>query len=328
MAPELLTTMEAEELRELGQWIRNWQQAKGWSDVQLCKRFAELGSTKTFKKILDNQLEELDLERQLNNYRTAKALMEGDIDDRDEGQLEKDLYATVVLNRVYLETKREKGLARCIFLIGPTGSGKTSAQDYLREKHGPAILSIRAVVAWNDKPMAMMAALLKRLGVDNPPIVQSDRFNLCVEKLCVTRRSVFIEDSHHLGPRCLALVIALIDETPGEFLLAAVDTLWARIQTRAYQEVQQLSQNRLAEKITLGRETRFADVQKLLERRITWAAEIDLKPLAMTIADKANAYGRLAFVREAIKRVNDKSEKKPVTPELFAAAITEEIASR
>lgn len=330
MAPELLTTMEADELRELGAKIREWQQAKALSDTELCRKFAELGSTKTYKKILDNQLEELDLERQLGNYRTVWALIEaGDGDEREEGDIEKDLFATVKLNRVYLETRREKGLARCIFLLGPSGSGKTSAQDYLRQKHDTRIISIRATVAWSDSPMAMMAAILARLGIDNPPTVQSERFNKVVEKLQVTRRALFIEDSHHLGPRCLALVIALIDETPGEFLLAAVDSLWSRIQTRAYQEIQQLSLNRLAEKISLGRETRKSDVEKLLDRRITWESGPDgIKSVLTILTEKADSYGRLAFVREVIKRANEKAEGKPMTPELFIAAITEEIASR
>lgn len=329
MAPELLISIEADELRSLGARIREWQTAKNISDAELCRKFGELGSTKTYKKILDNQLEELDLEKQLNNYRTAWALMESDsIAEREEDDIERDLYATVVLNRVFLETRREKGLARCIFLIGPSGSGKTSAQDYLRGVHGPRILSIRAVVAWSDSPMAMMAAILTRLGVKNAAQIQGERFNQTVEKLKETRRAVFIEDAHHLGPRCLALIISLIDETPGEFLLAAVDSLWAKIQTRAYQEIEQLRVNRLAEKITLGREVRDKDVEKLITRRLQWADDREWKKVLPLLVEKANTYGRLAFVREVIKRADDKADTQAVTAEIFAAAITEEIASR
>lgn len=331
MAPQLLTSMEADELRELGQKIREWQTVKGLSDAELCRKFGELGSDKTYKKVRDGELLEMDLEKQLNNYRTAWALMENDsIQEREEDEIEKDLYATVVLNRVFLETRREKGLARAIFLIGPSGSGKTSAQDYLRDTYGPRIISIRAVVAWSDSPMAMMAAILARLGVNNPPMNQAERFNKTTEKLKETRRAVFIEDSHHLGPRCLALVIALIDETPGEFLIAAVDSLWAKLQTRAYQELEQLRINRLAEKILLGREVREKDVQKLLERRVQWDgdAKAAIKRVLPLLVEKANTHGRLAFVREAIKRANDKASKAPVTAELFAEAIAQEVASR
>ena len=65
MAPELLTTMEAEELRELGQKIREWQVAKGLTDAELIRKFGELGSDKTYKKVRDGELEELNLETQL-----------------------------------------------------------------------------------------------------------------------------------------------------------------------------------------------------------------------------------------------------------------------
>jgi hypothetical protein len=331
MAPELLITMEAGELRSLGQKIREWQLAKGISDAELCRQFGELGSTKTYKKILDDQLAELDLEKQLNNYRTAWALMESDVmTEREEGELEKDIYATIKLTKAFLETRREKGLARCIFLIGPSGSGKTSAQDSLRLAHGPRIISVRAVVAWNDKPMAMMAAVLKRLGVSAPNTVQSERFTELVDKLKETRRALFIEDAHHLGPKCLALVISLIDETPGEFLLAAVDSLWARIQTKAYQEIEQLRLNRLADKITLGREVREKDVEKLLQRRVRWEGDAvaAIKRVITILCEKANNFGRLAFVREVIKRANEQAEKAAVTPELFIAAISDEITSR
>ncbi len=331
MAPELLTTMEANELRELGSKIRDWQTTHELSDAELCRRFGELGHTKTFKKIIDNQLEELDLERQLNNYRTAWALMESDGgEEREDGETYADLYATIVLNRVFAETRREKGLARCIFLIGPSSTGKTEAQKYLRDKHGPRIISVRATVAWSDSPMSFMAAILERLGVKNPPGIQSERFTKVVEKLNETRRAVFIEDAHHLGPRCLALIISLIDETPGEFLISAVDRLWTKIQSRAYQEIEQLRLNRLAEKIVLGDEVRERDVQKLLERRVNWEGEAApaIRKVLPLLLEKAKHNGRLALVRETIKRVNDKCGADPVSPEVFVRTLDEEVKSR
>lgn len=329
MAPELFHTMEANELLELGQKIRDWQLIKKLSDNELCKKFGELGSTKTFKKILDNQLEEVDLERQLNNYRTAWALMEGnDLDELDDGEIEIDIWAVVKLHGVFQETRKEKGLARAIFLIGPSGSGKTCAQDFLRAKHGPRIISIRAVVAWNDSPMAMMAAILDRLGVKNPPTNQAERFVKTVEKLNETRRAVFIEDSHHLGPRCLALVISLIDETPGEFLISAVDSLWMKLQSRAYQEIEQLRINRIAEKITLGREVKQKDVEKLIVRRLTWDNEKTPSKILPELIAKANSYGRLAFVREVIKRAAIKANGEAMSEDMFKASMSEEVLSR
>ena len=144
------------------------------------------------------------------------------------------------------------------------------------------------------------------------------------------RLQKFVEDSHHLGPRCLGLIISLIDESPGEWLLSAVDSLWTRMQTKAYQEVEQLRVNRLAEKITLGPAVRERDVERLLERRVKWAASstVAVKAVLPLLVEKANLHGRLAFVREVVKRASDKAGGEAVTAEDFADAIESEIAGR
>src|SRR3954452_4788892 len=100
MAPELLNTADAAELREIAQRIRDWQMAKTISDAALVKKYTGLGSTKTFKRILDDDLKELDLEKQLTNYRTVWALIEslGD-DEGDDEELYSDLTPVVHLSR-------------------------------------------------------------------------------------------------------------------------------------------------------------------------------------------------------------------------------------
>lgn len=78
-------------------------------------------------------------------------------------------------------------------------------------------------------------------------------------------------------------------------------------------------------------------MEKLLERRIEWAEGVWKEaickdkapgPLLLLLCDKANNYGRLAFVRETIKRAGEAAEKEPVTAEAFAAAIAQEVESR
>lgn len=333
MAPELLASMEADELRQLAAQVREYQLAKGLSDNALVKKFAGLGSTKTFKRILDNDLAELDLERQLGNYRAVWAFIESVGDqERPEEKRYDDLFATIQLRRVFTETTREMGLARAIFLLGPTGAGKTEAQRWLIDRYGARILPIRASVAWNDSPNAMLAAILSALGVKEHPAAQHERLVKVTDKLGETRRCLDIEDAHHLGPRCLNLVVTLIDETPGEVILAAIDTLWARLETKNYEECRQLTGNRMAERINLGRDVREADARKLLQRGLTWVdadpKKGDAERALVPLLAKANSYGRLAFVRETIKRAKEKAGTDPVSFEAFLDAITEEIQSR
>jgi hypothetical protein len=326
MAPELLNSADCSELRELAQRVRDWQQAKQISDAALVKKYTGLGSTKTYKRILDNHLKELDLEKQLTNYRTVWALIEslGDDDGADE-ELYSDISPTVHLSRVVLETMRERGIARFILVLGDTGTGKSSARRVLLEKYGQRLGWIEASVAWNDSPMAMLGAVLKMLGVKDAPYNQVERLSKVEELLNESRVGIFIEEAHHMGPRCLNLTKTLINRTPGEFCALAKETLWTKLERAAYEEAKQLTKNRLAERISFNA-VNSRDVEKMLSRRINWENG-DMKSAVKLVMDRVK-FGNLALVRETITRVNEMAEGEPVTIDLFTTAITEEVKSR
>lgn len=325
MAPELLNSADAAELREIAQRVRDWQQAKQLSDSALVKKYTGLGSTKTFKRILDGDLKELDLEKQLTNYRTVEALIDslGD-DEGTEEELYADLTPAIALSRIILETLRERGIARFILMLGDTGSGKTCALRLMQQKYGQRILVIEATVAWNDSPMALLGAILDAFGEKNPPYNLVERFNKVVGRLKESRVCLAIDEGHHMGPRCLNLLKTLINQTPGEVAVFAKETLWKKLELAAYEEVKQLTKNRLAERVQLGCKTR--DIEKLLERRVNWVNG-DMKSAVRLASDRVSL-GNLAFVREVIKRVNEMAEGEPVSIEMFSSAITEEVKSR
>ena len=326
MAPEMFKSEDTAELREIAQRVRDWQQAKELSDSALCKKYTGLGSTKTFKRILDNDLKELDLEKQLTNYRTVWALIESLGDD--EGAREElylDLTPAVHFSRVLLETMRESGIARFILMLGDTGSGKSSALRLMLEKYGQRLLSIEASVAWNDSPMALLGAVLAAFGDKTPPYNLVERFNKVVARLKPSRTCLFIDEGHHMGPRCLNLIKTLINQTPGEFVVSAKETLWKKLELAAYEEVKQLTKNRLAERIYLkGAKPR--DIEKMIERRVN-GLNGELGAAVKMIIDRVK-YGNLAFAREVIKRVNEMAEGEPVTLEMFTSAVTAEVKSR
>jgi hypothetical protein len=326
MAPELLSSVDAAELREIAQRVREWQQAKQLSDAALCKKYTGLGSTKTFKRILDNDLKELDLEKQITNYRTVWALIEslGD-DDRAGEELYLDLTPVVHFSRVLLETMRESGIARFILMLGDTGSGKTSALRLMLEKYGQRLLSIEASVAWNDSPMALLGAVLAAFGDKNPPYNLVERLNKVLERLRQSRICIFIDEGHHLGPRSLNLIKTLINQTPGEFAVFAKETLWKKLELAAYEEVKQLTKNRLAERIYL-KPAKPRDIEKMIERRVD-GLNGSMTAAVKMIVDRVK-YGNLAFAREVIKRVNEAADGEKVTLEMFSAAVTDEVTSR
>jgi hypothetical protein len=332
MAPELLNTEEARELRGLAEKVRDYQESKKLSDSALLRKFAGLGSTKTFTRILANDLGELDLERQLNNYRAVWALIESIGDDHaaDE-ELYDDLRPYLDLKRAVFETMRETGPNRLIILEGDTGQGKSTCRRLLINKYGQRLLWIEANVAWGDRDMAMTGAILRALGLKELPSGRVDRLDKVVERLSETRRCLIVDEAHHMGVQTLNCLKTLINQTPGEFVLLAYPSLWARLETNAYHEARQLIGNRLAERIRLGSPSE-SDLRKFVTRRCPGAADAlngKLTGVLGRLADKARNRGNLAFVRDVCTRVNTMCEGTTGPSEdTFTAAMEAEVASR
>jgi AAA domain len=338
MAPELFTTMEANELVELARKVRAWQLARkpALSDAALCKKYTDLGSTKTFKRILDGDLAELSLETQLTNYRKVWNLLCITLDD--DGQAEEinaDLYAAACLREAFAETIRETGKGRVIFLLGPPDSGKTKACKGLLEKYGSRCCYIEASEVWGDSPSAFLSELLAALGCAEVPLLAVARLAKAVELLKESRRAVIIDEGHHLGPRCLNTLKSLVNQTPGEFIVAAIDTLWRRLETKAYEEATQLIGGRMGEKIALGKEVLWSDAARLLDARFAWTLLAECrtkdspgKRFTDQLCAAAMSHGRLAFVVECCRRAERMAGGEPMTRELFTQAMHAEVKSR
>ena len=308
--------------------ISEYQQLKKLSDNALVRKFAGLGSTKTYKRILNADIAELNLEKQLANYRGVLALIEnlgGDKEDPEE--LYEDLYSVRELHRVFMDTMSTTTIARLIILQGPTSSGKSKAVELLMRSQGERVVRTEASEAWADSPMSMLRAILQALGRTDYPGRQIERLEMVIELLNKRRRCLILEEAEHMGPRTLNLLKTLINNTPGEFVLVCVDILWRKLEKDAYEEARQLTKNRLAERIQLGAEVRPADVEKILSRRVVWAEGVLPRAVRMVLA-KANDSGLLAFVRDVCTRANDMADDEPVTADMFAQAVNEEVKSR
>lgn len=325
MAPELLTGMEAAELKSLAQRVREFQEVKKLSDSGMLRKFAALGSTTTYKKILNGQIEELDLERWLTNYRAVVALIEATKDDDAEEKYFTDMVGPLELKRVFLETSVVTTVARFILVQGDTGIGKSACKKVLIDQFGMRFFNVEGSVAFGDRPNALLGAILTSLGVKDLPISEDTRMLKAIEKLSEGRRGMLLDEGHHLGPKCLNAIKTIINQTPGEVILFTLPTLWNRLERSAYEECRQLTGNRLAERIRLI--LRATDVERVLEGRL----RIPRSEMERSVAEcmkYAPTMGNHGFVREVCKRALDQSEGEPVSFEILNNAITAERESR
>lgn len=327
MAPNLLASRDAAELRELGQNIRGWQTERGLSDTAMVKRFGGLGSTKTYTRVFNGDLAELDLDRQLNNYRAVWALIEG-VDGAEEcgEELYDDLSPVVQLKRAVFDVFRQTGNARFVLMEGDTGLGKSKARHLLIEKYGQRLLWVEATEVWNDSPGAFLAAVMSALGIREVPQMAVDRLNRVLDRLKESRTCLIVDELHHAGPRILNTLKTILNQSPGEVVGLAMPTLWRRIEREAYEEVRQLTGNRLAERIKLS--LRESDVAKIITRRVP-GAEDTVKEATRMLMDRAPRYGNLAFIAAVCARVAELSEGNAGPDmEAWGAAISQVMAKR
>lgn len=327
MAPELFNTLEAEELVSLGQKIRDYQSAKKLSGNALLRKFGGLGSDKTFRRVCEGDLAELDLERQLANYRAVWALIEG---IGDQATTDEDLYddfsGVLQVKRVLLRTMRETGNARFILVEGDTATGKSAVRKLLLNQYGQRLFPVEATEVWNDNPNAYLKAILLALGVKEIPLLAPDRLDRIVERLNETRRTLILDEAHHLGVRCLNTTKTLINKTPGEFLFLAYPSLWRRLERDNYDECRQLRGNRLAERIVLR--VTEKDLVKMIERRIP-NNQADITLIVRMFQDRTERFGNYAFARAVIHRVLELSEgTSGPDKDCWSTAMTQEAQAR
>ena len=330
MAPELLNSQDAEELVQLAHQIQQYQDRKKWSDSEMIRKFPGLGSTKTYKRLLKRDLDEVDLENQLSKYRAVHTLIEnlGDAEELRE-MLYDDLTPVLRLRNAFVDVMTQTGDARFLLVLGDSGAGKTSSRRLLIEKYGQRILWTEATAAVGDSPMAFLGEILRACGEKNPPHSTVVRLRKVIEHLQASRVCLIVDEGHHLGPTCLDTIKTLVNNTPGEFVVMAMYKLWKDLEREAYETVKQLTGNRLAERIQLHLVP--SDVHKMITRRLTWSEEesaAGIEKAAHMLCEQAPRFGNLAFVREVCKQANQMADGEPVDLKLFSAALAAKGATR
>lgn len=315
------------ELKVIAHNIQQWQEAKKLSDSSLRKRFPDIGSDRTYHRILSGDFDELDVEVQLAKYRAVWTLIE--TIGEDVGVAEDfydDLSPVVQLRRALLETFHETGNARFILVQGDTGSGKTSAAKALITKYGQRILFVELSVVLNDKPNAFLALIIQALGHKAFPPLPMQRMDVVVRALNQGRRCLIIDELHHAGPNILNTIKALVNMTIGEIVGLTMPTLWSRLERGNYEECRQLIGNRLAERIKLAPVTK-SDMTKFVNRRLPGLNGETAKAIAI-LEQYAPNKGNMAFVRDTCKRAREMFDGEKITLEDFARAVTAELESR
>lgn len=309
MSTNTTLTPAAIELRTLAQDIIEWADANDLTQAALLKQHGALGDKDILKSALAGKCDDVD--KWLTNYRAvANVIAPGDEGEADP--LYETLSTTKAVRGQFTRLKMSRTLAKLVIVEGDTGMGKTSAGRIITKKMldlNPvaSIHTIEASAAWGDRPNAMISTMLKALGMPDTSRSQAARMDKLIDA-ANERPVVFIFDEvHDVGVRCLRTLKTLLSLTTMKVVLLTHPRLFRDLERENWDDVGQLTGNRLVARVNLGK-IQEADVEIILLNRLP-DLDGDTKTAAQALARAASGNGNFAFVREVLVRVQRQQAK-------------------
>jgi DNA transposition AAA+ family ATPase len=327
-----MSTTPENELQTLARDILEWAECNDITKADLIRQHPGLGSDKTLGSIASGKLAELDIDKWLAAYRQVAADLIPEAEE-DSDPLYEDLSTAKRVRAEFTRLKMSRTNAKLLIVEGATGMGKTSAgriiERKMRELNPVAHLyQIEASAGWGDRPNAMFSAILKALGMPDSSRSQAARLEKLIEALQGKSAVIIIDEVHDFGGRCLRAIKTLLNQTPVKIVMLTHPRLFRDLERENWDDVSQLTGNRLLARIALGN-IRAEDVVTILQRRVP-SLNGTTKDAAVKLATAANGNGNFAFVREIIVRLKREEQKTRTAPnaESIDRAIRAELQAR
>lgn len=291
----------AKELVTLARQIEAWRTGRRVSLSRLVRDYPEVGSDRTYNKLLAGDTSQLNVERHLHNYRAAARRIDEARARTGREPLLRELRNAEEVRLAVAELHQVEGHDRLVVIEGGTGTGKSTCLKILGELY-PAHHHVEATVAWRTLTSAlsdMALAVGMESRRDALPRGGAALLNGIISTLGDKRALVLIDEGQHMTPEVLNTLKTLLNKTRAMFVVAAIDTLWRKLQAAAWQEAKQLVFNRMHCRVVLqppGQE----DVAVYVRARTGLElGESELRVLTAAAHDN----GALSFVRRVCNDV-------------------------
>jgi hypothetical protein len=306
------------QLREIAKQIEERREFLSLSKNSLCQKFGQLGSTKTYGRILNpnDELDQLDIGVQLENYQAAWEIFQTHTEDTEEEKVYGDFEFMVDGFTAVREAMQEPGITRLVLITAGPGGGKSAFITHL-QRH-PAtksiIYKVEATEAWRESTNELLGALLLEVGVferqileegedrkkQDPekglPIGPGARLRKLIERLNGRKVILAIDEGHHIGPAGYNILKTLLNQTKAVVVMAAHPDLILRINKSSHAEASQLFVNRLYEHVRIG-PPQVAEVMEFMKRRgVKFASSKEANEVAAKIVSDGPRFGLWKYV--------------------------------
>lgn len=327
-------------LRQLAGQIDQRRVELDLSKNQLCAKYGQLGSTKTFGRILkdDDDLDGMDIEKQVQNYGAALELLAAYAEDPEENKIYADFSFVREAMQSVAEAMQQTDNTRLVLVTSRSGGGKTTFKEALKlnPRFRNNLYDVEATEAWRSKTNGLLGALLEAVLINRAKAdekEESSRASLVksiqgtearliklIERINGSKIILVIDEAHHLGPEGFNLVKTIINQTRAVVILLAHPDLLNRINRNSYAETSQLWQNRLYECIKLPAPV-SGDVMEFLKRRgVKFASEKVVSEASASISKESDTHGLWKFVKRCAQQAR-KNGAGALSSEDFARVI-------
>ncbi|MES2596405.1 MAG: ATP-binding protein [Verrucomicrobiota bacterium] len=324
------TASPASELRQLAGLILEFCDS---SDTDLGEVVTPHGlSAKEIKAATAGKYDDDAAASMLEAVKAAAASINGQGSEPDP--LYEDMSTTKAVRAAYTRLRLSGTKAKLVIIEGQTGMGKTSSGEIIATKTRDlnptaSIHSIEATSAWKGRPGPMMAAMLRALGMPDNSRSGAAKLEKLVEALNQRPTTFIIDEIHDGGVDMLRMLKTLLNRSSVKVVLLAHPRLFRDLENEAWDDVRQLTGNRLLARIDLGRVTE-ADATMMLTKRVP-SLNGDTKQAAVTLAKAAHGNGNFALIREIIVRLQrhaTRNKAKALTMQDVEKALREELRDR
>lgn len=317
-------------LAELARDIDNYRRERDWPLKKLAQQISQIGSDRTFTKILDGKFEDLNVDSQLRAYEIA-ALTVADLRTRDfPAEPIYPGFANVLnVKTAVSRAWNEPSIARTVIVSGENGTGKTTARDQILKDWPKGTVNTQADETWRDSLNTPYLEIIRALNVKRKsengepwriPNYPPDRQEVILDELNKRKLILIIDDAHRMGPRGLNMLITLIDKSLVVPVLFGLPVLLRRLFTTAYEEAIQLTGNRLCERVSLDSPSAGEILDLFTSRGVTFADKPTEADASKRLVGECPDFGNWRFIVKVQRECFRMAGGKPMALDQFNTA--------
>lgn len=237
-------TDQQERVNKMISRIERHQTTLKLSDKRFVARYQEyLGSTKTWReRLIPRAWDELgkSLEKWEKNLNKLVALLDG---GQEIGDFYDDMPIAQYAQNAYDMLQGQNNDRRVVFLIGPTGMGKSWSMKRLASQNPTDSAYIYTNECWDESMPQIARGLAQVVGATINKSSGRDTFAHVTQILRAMPITLMIDDVQKAGVLGLKLIKSLVDDTRVKFILGVYPQSWNKLihgSTDAYAEAQQI----------------------------------------------------------------------------------------